>query len=353
MARKFKNIGLSNNDKITLISNLSTMLSAGIPILETVDSLLDGAKGGQKVILETLKNDLIQGKRIYASLEQFPRAFDKVTINIIRASEEAGTLSETLKDLIITIKKEIEFNDKIRGALIYPMFILVVFVGVLLMILIVVVPKISTVFSRLNVALPLPTKILIFMSDTLINNTIPTILVVGAFVGGIVFLFKTRKREMMRAFYSLPYVSQLAREIDLTRFTRSLFLLLNAGIPITSALELTEEVVIKKEVSIAIRHAKDSVIAGKKLSEGFKDYRKIFPNIVLKITEAGEKSGSLDKSMQDASDYLDYQVSNSIKLVTALIEPLLLVFVGGMVGGMMLAIIAPIYGLIGQVGGGH
>lgn len=131
MAKKLKNVGLSANDKITLISNLSTMLAAGIPILESVDSLLDGSKGGQKIILETLKADLVQGKRIYASLEQFPKAFDKVTINIIKASEEAGTLSETLKDLIITIKKEIEFNDKIRGALIYPMFIMVVFVGVL------------------------------------------------------------------------------------------------------------------------------------------------------------------------------------------------------------------------------
>ena len=139
MAKKLKNVGLSANDKITLISNLSTMLAAGIPILESVDSLLDGSKGGQKIILETLKADLVQGKRIYASLEQFPKAFDKVTINIIKASEEAGTLSETLKDLIITIKKEIEFNDKIRGALIYPMFIMVVFVGVLLMILVVVV----------------------------------------------------------------------------------------------------------------------------------------------------------------------------------------------------------------------
>ena len=139
----------------------------------------------------------------------------------------------------------------------------------------------------------------------------------------------------------------------MTRFTRSLFLLLNAGIPITNALELTEEIVIKKDVAKAITHAKESVIAGKKLSEGFKDYKQVFPNIVLKITEAGEKSGSLDKSMQEASDYLDYQVSNSIKLVTALIEPIMLVGVGGMVGGMMLAIIAPIYGLIGQVGGGH
>lgn len=348
---KTEKVGLSNNDKITLISNLSTMLAAGIPILETVESLLDGAKGNQKKILDTLKDDLIQGKRVYASLERFPRAFDKVTINIIKASEEAGTLNVTLKDLIITIKKDMEFNDKIKSALIYPVFIMAVFVGVFLMILTVVVPKIATVFTRMDVVLPTPTVVLIFMSNTLLNYTIPVVAGSLATFGMFIFLWKKNKRFFLNIFFSLPYVSLLAKEIDLTRFSRSLFLLLNAGIPITNALELTEEVVTKKEVAKAIRHAKETVIAGKKLSEGFKDYKHVFPSIMIKITEAGEKSGSLDKSMQDASDFLDYEVTKTLKIVTALIEPLMLVFVGGMIGGMMLAIIAPIYSLIGQVGG--
>lgn len=347
---KLEKISLSSNDKITLISNLSTMLAAGIPILESVDSLLDGAKGNQKKILETLKDDLIEGKRVHVTFEKFPKAFDKVTTNIIKASEEAGTLSVSLKDLIITIKKDIEFNDKIRSAMIYPAFIVVVFVGVLVMILTVVVPKISTVFSRLKVELPLPTKIMIFLSEVLLNYTIPVVLGIAGSLALIIYLYKRNKRMFLNVLFSLPYVSLLAMQIDLVRFTRSSYLLLNAGIPITNALELAENVVMKKEVAKAVGHAKDVVITGKKLSDGFKDYKKVFPNIVIKITEAGEKTGSLDKSMQDASEYLDYQVSNTIKLVTALIEPLMLVIVGIMIGGMMLAIIAPIYGLIGQVG---
>jgi type IV pilus assembly protein PilC len=169
-------------------------------------------------------------------------------------------------------------------------------------------------------------------------------------VVGFIFLYKRYRRYMVRALYSLPLVSRLAREIDTTRFTRSLFLLLSSGIPITTALELSQAVVVKKEVGQAIMHSKDLVSSGKKLSEGFKDSKNIFPSIMIKITEAGEKSGSLDKAMQDASDFLDYQVSGTLKTVTALIEPLMLVLVGIMIGGMMLAIIAPIYGLIGQVG---
>lgn len=343
-------VTLSNSDKITFISNLSTMLSAGIPILETVESLLDGSKGSVQKILEVLKDDLVQGKRIYASFEKFPRAFDKVTINILRASEEAGTLNVALKDLIITIKKDMEFNDKVRSAAIYPSFIMVVFVGVLLMILIVVVPKIATVFSRMNVELPLPTKIMIFLSNALLTYTLPVVAVTFSIIALFIFAYKRYKRRVLRMLFSLPYVSNLARQIDLTRFSRSFFLLLNAGIPITNALELTEDIVTKKEVGLAITHAKEEVMKGKKLSEGFKDNKKVFPSIMIKITEAGEKSGSLDRSMQDVSDYLDYEVTNTIKLITALIEPLMLVFVGIMVGGMMLAIIAPMYQLIGSVG---
>ena len=163
-----KNITLSGNEKITLISNMYTMLSSGIPILETVDSLLSDAKGNQKKLLQTLKNDLGQGQHMFFTFAKFPRVFDKVTVNIIKASEEAGTLDVTLKDLTVNIKREMEFNDKIKSALIYPSFILVVFMGVMTVILTVVVPKIATVFLRLKVELPLPTQIMIFLSNLLI-----------------------------------------------------------------------------------------------------------------------------------------------------------------------------------------
>ncbi len=348
---KTERASLSNNDKITLISNMATMLSAGIPILEAVDSLLDGSKGGQKLILDTLKDDLVQGKRVHTTFSKFPRIFDKVTVNIVKASEEAGTLNVTLKDIITILKKDIEFNDKIRSALVYPVFILFVFIGVLIMILTVVVPKIATVFRRMNVELPVPTQVMIFLSDLILNYTIQLILAVVIIGSLFIFFYKRKKRFILNIFFSLPYVSRLAREIDLTRFSRSMYLLLTAGIPITSALELSQEVVLKKEVNKAIIHSKDAVISGKKISEGFKDFKGVFPNVMIKIVEAGEKTGSLDKSMQDSSDYLDYQVSSTVKLVTALIEPVMLVFVGVMVGGMMLAIIAPIYSLVGQVGG--
>ncbi len=350
---KLANLSISTNEEINLISNMATMLRAGIPIIEVIDSLLEDSKGQLKIVLETLRADLMQGKRIYTSFSRFPKIFDNVTINLIRASEEAGTLDVSLEDLKINIQKQMEFNDQIRGAMIYPVFILFVFFSVMIVILIVVIPKISTVFSSLGTTLPLPTQMMIVASNFLIKNTIEAIsfaILISAF---ILYMIRKHKKFLIRMLLSLPYISKLGKDIDIARFTRSLYLLLNSGLPIGSALALAGSVVNKKEVAEAIEHSRQVVLAGKSLSEGFKAYKNIFPSMIIKITEAGEKSGSLDTSMQDASVYLDYQVAQTLKTVTALIEPVMLVVVGILIGGMMLAIIAPMYGMISQISNPH
>lgn len=345
------NISFSAKDKLNFFSNFATMLSAGIPILETMDALLEGSKGNQRKIFAAIREDLMQGKHLYEAMTKFPQTFDIVTVNIIKASEEAGTLETTLRDVRIEIKKDMEFTDRVKSALTYPVIILCVFLAVLLMILIVVVPKISTVFLHMNVPLPLPTVILIFISNAILMYTIPLILGLVLCIAGGIFLYKAQKKYILRFVFSLPLVEKLIKEIDLTRFSRSMYLLLTSGITINSALDLCEHVVLREDIGRAIVHAKEVILSGKKLSEGFIEKKNIFSSIMIKIIEAGEKTGTLDKSMQEISEYLDYEVSNTLKALTTLLEPLMLVFVGIMVGGMMLAIIAPIYGLIGQVGG--
>lgn len=344
-------ITLSTNDKIGLISNLATMLSAGIPIYEAVNSLLEDSKGNSRTVLLALRDGLVQGERVHVSLSRFPRSFDKVTINLIKAAEEAGNLMTILKDLKDSIRKQMEFTDKVKSALVYPVLIMAVFVGVLLMMLVVVIPKISTVFSRLNVELPLPTRLLILLSNALLNNTIAigvgsilTILV-------LIFVYKRNRDLILVPLLRLPLISNLILGIDLTRFSHNLYLLLNSGLPITAALELSEEVVMRKDLRHLIGKVKETVIAGRKMSDAFKEAKGLIPSIMIKLIEVGDKTGTLDKSMQDIADYLDYEVSSRLKTITVVLEPIMLVMVGVCVGGMMLAIIAPIYGLIGQVGG--
>ncbi len=191
---KTENLTLSNSDKLGMLSDLGTMLSAGIPLLESVDALLADAKGNHKKLLEVLKEDLTQGKHIYFTFSKFPNVFSRVVTSIVKASEEAGTLDVTLKDLKENLKKDMEFSDKIKSALVYPLFIVFLFLAVLLMILIVVVPKISSVFSRLHVNLPLPTKILIFMSDALLSQTIPVIIMLLIFSLLTFFIYKKQKK---------------------------------------------------------------------------------------------------------------------------------------------------------------
>lgn len=343
-------ISLSGGEKIELIGNLSTMLSAGIPILEAINSILEDAKGNQKKILETIHNDLMQGKQVSTSLASFPRCFDKVTVSLVKASEEAGTLEVTLKDLQDHIQKDMEFVDKIKFAMIYPALIMILFAGVLAVMLVFVVPKISSVFLRLKVELPLPTKIMIFMSDLVMKQTWLLVGGLAVFTAVVMVLYKKNKPFLFDLFYRLPLVAKLVREIDLARFSRSLFLLLSSGIPITSALDMSREVVFRKQTRQIISKSREMVMGGKKLSEGLRTGKGEIPSIVVKLVEAGEKSGSLDKAMADVSEHLNYRVSNSLKMATAIMEPVMLIVVAISVGGMMMAIIAPIYGLISQVG---
>lgn len=346
-----QNTTLNTGEKIGLVSNLSTMLSAGIPILEVVDSLLEDAKGGMKKVLEVTKNDLIEGHRLHTSFSKFPKVFDKVTVNIIKASEEAGTLEIALKDLRASIQRDVEFNDKIKSALIYPLFILGTFFAVLIFMLVMVIPKVASVFRNLRIDLPLPTKIMVFVSEMITKNIFLVAIIVGVIIVLFIFLFKTKRALILNIFYSLPLVSKVVRYIDLTRFSRSMHLLLNSGLPIIECLDLTQDVVIKHQMTKVINDCKKTVSSGKTLSEGLKVSRGYIPPIMVKLVEAGEKTGTLDKSMLDISVYFDYQVTGALKTVTALIEPIMLLLIGVVVGGMMLSIIGPIYNLIGQVGG--
>jgi type II secretory pathway component PulF len=226
-----------------------------------------------------------------------------------------------------------------------------VFAGVMLMILTVVIPKISMVFKRMNVKLPLPTQIMISVSDFMLNKTWYFAGILILIFTVIFYLVKRQKKLLLSVLTSVPVVSSLVKQIDITRLTRNLYLLLSAGLPITTALELSHDVVVRQQMARLIDKSREMIMAGKRFSDGLKTSKTDIPSIMVKLIEAGEKSGTLDKSLLDISEFIDYQVSNSLKNLTALLEPILLLFVAVGVGGMMVAIIAPIYGLISQVGG--
>lgn len=344
------NLSLPVKDRIALFDNLSTMLGAGISILETVDSLMSDSKGNQKILLNEIRNDLTQGKQLHMALDRFPRAFDKVTVNIIKASEEAGTLDVALKDIKTHVQKEMEFLDKVRSAMIYPSVILAVFIIVLLLILIFVMPKLASVFGRMNVELPLPTKILMFFSSAILTHTVPIVITLVLTLLGFIILFQKKRDFIMNIFFGLPLINGLVKLIDIARFTRSMSLLLSSGLTVINALDLCQEIMWRKDMRALVKHTQGTILSGKRLADGLRDGKNLVPMMVIKLVEAGERTGSLDRAMQNISDHMDYEVQRNLATLTALLEPMMLLFIGGVVGGMMMSIIAPIYGLIGQVG---
>ena len=346
---KLKRISLSNNEKLGLYSNLATMVAAGITVVEATESLLEDSKGNLKIILEVIIADTTQGQPLSISMAKFPLVFDNVTVSIIKAAEDAGTIDVVLKDLKESIKKDMEFMDRVKSALTYPIVIMIVFAGVIVLMITFVIPKISKVFAQLRVELPLPTKILVFSSNLIMNNIALFLIVFVLTIMALVWFIKTQRNLFINFVLGLPFVSNLAKEIDLTRFSRSMYLLISSGISITTSLEFAAEIVSRREMVKALHNTKELVSAGHPMSVGLKKRRDVFPGIMIKIIEAGERSGSLERSMGELEEHFDYEVSRQLRLLTSLLEPIILVAVGVVIGGLMIAIIAPIYGLIGQV----
>lgn len=341
-------IKISINDKLTLINNLGTLIGAGVPILEAISVSAKYSKGGTKAILNQMEEDLKQGKSIHDSFAKFPKTFSPVTINLIKAAEESGNLDNALVDIEQNLKSQKEFNSKIKAALTYPTLVFAVFALILLVILTYVVPKVSDVFSKLKVDIPVPTQILIKSSDILVNSYVYVLLGLLISVGITMLMIKYRKDLLITILTSLPLVSKLAQYIDLARLTHSMNVLLKSGIPITHALDLTANIVARRDIRKALNSARDAVSGGDSLSNSLKD-SKVIPELMILIIEAGEKSGTLDKSMKELAERYERDTEELLRTITTLMEPILLVLIGGMVGGIMLAIIAPIYNLIGNI----
>ncbi|KKT40273.1 hypothetical protein A3K29_02680 [Candidatus Collierbacteria bacterium RIFOXYB2_FULL_46_14] len=343
-------VRISNNDKLNFLSSLVTMLNAGLSVLEIVGSLAEESQGNLKIFLDELYEDISQGHTISSTMSKFPRIFDKITVNVIRSAEESGTLESTIREVELSLEKSIKFNDKIKSAMLYPMVVTIVFFVIVIGILVFVIPKVTSVFITLNIDLPLPTKILLFISNILTQHTLillASLLVLGA---GTFLIYLKKRTWFINRLISLPFISKIVADIDLARFSHNLSLLLDAGIPIITSLDLTREVIIREDIRLAIEDTKEMVSSGKRMSEGFKKAKKLFPKLMVLIADAGEHSGSLSTSMEYISKHLEYQVEKRLFSAATLIEPVMLVIIGLVVGGMMLSIISPIYSLIGQIG---
>jgi type II secretory pathway component PulF len=346
---KAASIRLKGKERLSLFSDLATMLTAGIPILEAVQALESDSTGGMKRVLHILRENLNNGEPLSRGLGRMPNAFDPISVNLIRAAEAGGTLEETLHDIVVTTKKELAFNEQLRNTMIYPAFVMVIFMAIVILMLTFVIPRVAKVFSTMRVHMPWVTRTMISVSNTFMHYWL--FISVGFIVALVVFVIvvKANSRAIVRALLALPFLRTLGTNIDLTRFTRSFGLLMHAGVPVTEALNLSGKVVQKRAIVALVERMKVNVEDGKPLSDGLREHKGLVPPIMSRSVETAERSGTLEQTMQNLTEYFDEQVSGSLKVISSLVEPVLLVLVGLMVGTLMITIIAPIYNLISQI----
>lgn len=342
-------IRLSGKEKMNLIFHLSTMLAAGIPILEAVNSLVGDTSGGIHKALLHIRTAINGGHSLSSSLEEMPDAFDVITINLIKAAEVGGTLDTTLKDVARFTEKDVEFKDSIRSSLIYPAFVMIVFLGIVVLMLTFVIPRIAKVFISLHVHMPLVTQLMIATSNIFLAIWPLISLAFAALLIAIAVIFKTSGRAISRGLFRLPGLRKLGEQIDLARFTRSMGLLLRSGIAVHEAIELSSRVVVQKRVLAVTKDMLENVDAGKPISEALRAHKMVIPAMMTLSIETAERSGTLEQTMQNLSEFFEAQVATSLKTITSLLEPVLIIIVGFMVAILMITIIAPIYGLISQI----
>ena len=339
---------VSLKEKLFFSKQLASMLKAGLNLQEALDILIkQNQNSALRGILEQVMKMMQEGNSLGQSLAKYPRVFSSIFINMVEAGEKSGTLEDSLAYLAKQLQMDYSLRRKVKGAMIYPIIILSLVVVVSIGLITFMVPKVTKIFTSFKLELPLPTRILIYLSELFRHQgvflLIGTVIVV---VGLVMFLrLKCVQPYVHACILNLPVVGKLSRKINLARLARLLSSLLKSGVPISKALHIVGNtlgnVVYRKEILLA----QEKVLHGSTLSEALLLNEKLFPPLVPKMIYVGEKSGRLEETSHNLAVLYEEEVRSTIKGISTLIEPLLLVIVAGAVGGIAMSIVTPIYQL--------
>jgi len=340
-------------DKLFFTKHLSVMLKSGIPIGEAIDDISQQSKNPAfQKLLGTILADIDNGQSFEKSLSKHPKVFDTFYISLIRIGEESGNLENNLEYLSGQLKKNYEFQKKVQGALMYPAIILFVTFIAGGAISLFVLPKLIDLFSSLDVKLPLSTKILLFIANTMKNYGY--FIFAGLFIFFLFFRFLITKPKIKwywdRLLLHLPAIGIFLQYVQVSFFCRNLGIMLKSGLPITTALETqydaTTNLVFKKYLKLLL----ESVEKGKPMSERLASHDfQYIPSLVAKMMGVGEKTGKLDESFMYLGDFYEEEVDNYSKNFSTILEPVILIIIGLVVAFVAMAIISPIYQLTSGV----
>lgn len=344
---------ISVMDRIMFARNMALMMRAGISISEATDIMLDDAqKPALKKVLMHIKLQLERGSQLSDALAAFPRHFSKIFISLLKSGEASGNMENSLMQIAAQLKKENDLRKKIRSAMAYPAILITASFGVMLLLTIVVLPKVSKIFSQSHVELPFITRMLLGFSDFITNQWPVAIALTALFVAALYVIRKSESGKLLMNAIArkTPVVNTLMQKIVLARFTSVLCSLLKAGVPIIKALEITSDAVGNALYRrVILRMTQDEIARGISFGMALKRRPDYFPRLTTSMIVVGERSGNLENMLENLSQFYEDQVDDTLKTLVTILEPALLLGVGLMVGTLALSIIIPIYQLIQTV----
>ncbi len=337
--------GVPDSEKVMFTRQLATMVGAGLPLDQSLELLLRQTKNERmREIIGSAVRDVEGGAALSVSLSKFPRVFDRIYINLLRAGEASGALDKILVRLADNLEQSREFSSSIKAALIYPIVVLIAMASVFVIMVVFVLPKLTSMYKDMGVDLPMPTQILIFISDVMIGYWwLLIILALAGFFGFVYFRSTTFGQYKITEFtFHLPIFGALKKQADLAEFSRTFALLLAAGIPILQALEIVAESMGNVLFKDALSAASKQVERGISLSVPLKA-NPIFPLILPQMIAVGEETGKLDEVLLKVSTYFESETQHAVKNLSTALEPAIMIALGIMVGLLVFSIITPIY----------
>jgi type IV pilus assembly protein PilC len=330
---------------------LATLLSSGVPILQSIDTLAQGARSpGLNVALKAIVADVSRGRRFGDSLSEHPRVFDRFYVNMVIAGEESGNLDSILNRLAQYIEKSVKIQGKIKGALVYPVAIIVVAAVVVSALLIFVIPKFQTLFQQSGNELPGLTKMVVMCSDALINYWYLIFGSIGAGVFALINFYQTPggRQTCDGILIDVPVLGTLIQKGAIARFTRTLSTLLGSGVGIIESLDISSRVVGNYVVERAILRAKDAISEGKSLTVPLAK-EKYIPHMVTQMIGVGEQTGNLDSMLGKVADFYEDEVDVAVGALTSILEPMMMVVLGGIIAVLVIAMYLPIFNLAANI----
>lgn len=341
--------GVSDKDIVIFTRQFATMIDAGLPLVQALEILstqVENKNFGKTLSL--IKGDVESGATYADALRKHPKSFTELYANMVAAGESGGILDTILNRLAAYIEKAMKLKKKVKGAMVYPIVVSSIAVLCIAVIMIFVVPTFSKMFASMGGTLPLPTLIVIKMSNFLAGmGGLITFLVIVAFVIGFKQFRKTKTGMLLtdKMFLRLPIFGILLRKVAVAKFTRTLSTLIGSGVPILDGLEITAKTAGNKVIEIAVMDVRSAISEGKTIAEPLMK-SKVFPPMVTHMIAVGESTGALDSMLSKIADFYDDEVDNAVNNLTAMMEPMLMVFLGGSVGFIVVAMYLPIFKLI-------